>query len=61
VLANHSFAGGKPPSVGVDWVHLPETDPADYQLVTRDLVDPEHPWRHDPDKLARSVMEFVNP
>lgn len=28
-----------------------------YQIITADLVDEENPWRHDPRKLARKVME----
>jgi hypothetical protein len=28
-------------------------------LVTRDLVDRQYPWRHDPAKLARALMECL--
>jgi hypothetical protein len=31
----------------------------DYRLVTRELVDHQHPWRHDPTRLAAALMEFV--
>jgi hypothetical protein len=27
------------------------------RLVTSDLIDVEHPWRHDSRKLARAVMD----
>ncbi len=30
----------------------------DYQVVSVDLIDPQQPWRHDPHKLARNLMEF---
>jgi uncharacterized cofD-like protein len=30
----------------------------DYQVVSADLIDPQKPWRHDPQKLARSLMNF---
>jgi uncharacterized cofD-like protein len=29
---------------------------ADHQILAVDLIDPEHPWRHDPHKLARALM-----
>ena len=60
VLANESFSGVKPPGDDVDWTHLPDPKSVDYTLVTGDLVDSQHPWRHDPAKLAQALMEFVN-
>jgi uncharacterized cofD-like protein len=30
----------------------------DHQVVSADLIDPQKPWRHDPQKLARSLMDF---
>jgi len=29
------------------------------QIVTEDLIDPEHPWRHDPRKLARALTAIL--
>jgi hypothetical protein len=29
-----------------------------YRLWTADLVDAEKPWRHDPKKLAQSLLEI---
>ncbi len=59
VLANHTFAGNPPPGAGVDWTRLPGRKPEGYELVTRDLVDRQYPWRHDPAKLADALMELL--
>jgi uncharacterized cofD-like protein len=59
VLANHTFSASRPPGAGADWVHLPQPETVDYELITRDLVDYRYPWRHDSVKLAEAVMEFV--
>jgi hypothetical protein len=38
----------------------PEVPPdAQYRVVTEDLVDVAHPWRHDSDKLARALLRLV--
>jgi uncharacterized cofD-like protein len=29
-----------------------------YQVVSADLIDSQKPWRHDPQKLARHLMDF---
>ncbi|HEX9118390.1 MAG TPA: gluconeogenesis factor YvcK family protein [Anaerolineae bacterium] len=60
VLANNTFRLDRPPGGGADFVRLPGRGAAiDYELMAKDLVDGEYPWRHDPDKLARAVLEFV--
>ncbi len=59
VLANHTFTGQRPPGAGVDWVGLPRPQSVDYRLVTRDLVDAQYPWRHDPAKLAQALLEIM--
>jgi uncharacterized cofD-like protein len=59
VIANHTFLAQKPPGDGVDWVRLPAPGTVDYHLVTKDLVDRRHPWRHDPGKLAQVLLELV--
>lgn len=58
VLANSTFTGHRAPGVGVDWVRLPAAAP-DYLLHAGDLVDAHHPWRHDPAKLARALMDLI--
>lgn len=32
---------------------------ASYEVITADLVDPSHPWRHDSDKLARALLGLI--
>ncbi len=58
VLANQTFPGNRPPNA--EWVRLPAPETVDYQLITRDLVDRQYPWRHDSAKLAAALMEFVS-
>ncbi len=59
VLANNTFGPTPPPGAGVDWVRLPASAPVDYQLITRDLSNPQYPWRHDSRKLAQSLIELI--
>jgi uncharacterized cofD-like protein len=59
VLANHTFGDSPPPGEGVDWTRLPKARPVDYELVTRDLVDRQYPWRHAPAKLAEALIECI--
>ncbi|MDQ1300678.1 MAG: hypothetical protein QG637_598, partial [Chloroflexota bacterium] len=60
ILANHTFIGPAPPGTGVQWVRPPEHESRNYQLVMRDLVDRQYPWRHDPAKLAQALLELIN-
>lgn len=59
VLANIPLDGQIPPGVGVDWVRPGKGRPRDYQLLLRDLVDVQRPWRHDPDKLAQALLALI--
>ena len=59
VVANRTFIGSRPPGAGVDWVRLPAPESVDYQLLARDLVDRQYPWRHDSRKLAQALMEAI--
>jgi uncharacterized cofD-like protein len=34
--------------------------PEQVRMVTADLVDEAHPWRHDSDKLARALIDLAN-
>jgi len=60
VLANNTFIGSAPPGIGVQWVRPPEHEAKDYRLVTRDLMDRQYPWRHDPAKLAQALLELID-
>jgi len=60
VLANNTFIGPAPPGIGVQWVRPPEHEAKDYRLVTRDLMDRQYPWRHDPAKLAQALLELID-
>lgn len=41
-----------------DWVKL-EGEPRGYPLYGADLVDEQHPWRHDSEKLARTLIDLL--
>ena len=41
-----------------DWVEIGEELSDDRRLYTADLLDREHPWRHDADVLARTIMNL---
>jgi uncharacterized cofD-like protein len=44
---------------GTDWVQL--DDALDnVSLYAADLVDVEHPWRHDSEKLSRALIDLLN-
>ncbi len=59
VLANDNLAVDFDAPPGVELVP-PEFPPnAGYRVLTADLVDPAHPWRHDSDKLARMLLDLV--
>lgn len=42
-----------------DWVKLEENVPGRYSLYGTDLLDGSHPWRHDSDKLARTLIDLL--
>jgi len=56
VLANDNTEVPKPANWNAEMVK-PTADNT-YRLRTADLVDPEKPWRHDPAKLARCIMNI---
>jgi uncharacterized cofD-like protein len=59
VLANHNIDVALESAPGVELV-APEL-PADegYRVVTADLVDELHPWRHDSGKLADALLRLL--
>jgi uncharacterized cofD-like protein len=54
-------------NLGVKIDAPPETEPvvidlqsgAGYHVITTDMVDPIHPWRHDSDKLAQALLRLL--
>jgi uncharacterized cofD-like protein len=36
----------------------PKTKPYQYQVIGADVIDEQHPWRHDPSKLADQLMTW---
>jgi len=58
VLANSQLDVIVPEEWSVEMVR-PVSD-AGYRLWTDDLVDPAKPWRHDPRKLAKGVMDIYS-
>jgi hypothetical protein len=59
VLANDNLDVDFESPSGVELV-APEVSPdAAYRVVTADLVDRLHPWRHDSRKLARALLRFL--
>lgn len=43
---------------GVQWVELDESLQRDPRIYHADLVDLEHPWRHDAKKLAQALIDL---
>ncbi len=57
VLANDHFPDQAVLPPGIQWVRPPEERRSlPYRLFTADLVDPAHPLRHDPHKVAAAIM-----
>jgi uncharacterized cofD-like protein len=42
------------------WVHTDEKTLADARVRCENLVDASYPWRHDPSKLARTLIEILD-
>jgi uncharacterized cofD-like protein len=59
VLANDNLAVDFEAPSGVELVQPKVSPDAQYRVVTEDLVDVAHPWRHDSGKLARALLRLV--
>jgi 2-phospho-L-lactate transferase/gluconeogenesis factor (CofD/UPF0052 family) len=59
VVANSNLIPGKTPGGGAEWVLPPQTEGVDYPLLLADLADNQYPWRHDPAKLAQTLMTLI--
>jgi uncharacterized cofD-like protein len=56
VVINNNYNGQLP--AGIQWVKmLPDTE-SEYPIYQTDLLDQSQPWRHDPTKLARAVIDL---
>ena len=56
VLVNDNFDVKLNPNT--ELVSLEHEAEGGFQVVSANLIDPQQPWRHDPQKLARSLMNF---
>lgn len=58
-LANDNYTLQAQPSPSTKWVTIPpQSEWGDFQIFSGDVVDAEHPWRHDSRKLAARLMEI---
>lgn len=57
VLCNDNYEPALPDESD-QWVRADEKSRSDARLYTSDLVDYEHPWRHDPTRLAKIIMDL---
>jgi uncharacterized cofD-like protein len=60
VLANDNFDYVDELPAPVEQTRLTTRDDPSYVVHTADLVDPDHPWRHDSDKLVRALMRLLD-
>lgn len=58
VLANDHIVPPHGVNAHLQPVALPATAPTAYTLLTADVIDEEHPWRHDSAKLAQVLMSI---
>jgi 2-phospho-L-lactate transferase/gluconeogenesis factor (CofD/UPF0052 family) len=56
MVINNRFDGKL--SHGVQWVKFESDLEQDFQVYATDLVDTEHPWRHDSLKLTSAIMDL---
>ena len=56
VLVNDNFDVKLNPTT--ELVPLDYDGEGGYQVISADLIDPQTPWRHEPQKLARHLMDF---
>lgn len=56
VLCNENYEGN--PGANSEWVRADEKTIKDSRSYCADLVDDEHPWRHDSIKLAQVLMDL---
>jgi uncharacterized cofD-like protein len=57
ILCNDNYEGEL--NTGTQWVRTDEKTLADSRARCSDLSDASHPWRHDSEKLARTLIEIL--
>jgi uncharacterized cofD-like protein len=58
ILCNDNYEGEL--NAGTQWVHTDEKTLADKRVYCSDLSDASTPWRHDSEKLARTLIEILD-
>jgi uncharacterized cofD-like protein len=58
VLANNNFTHPIPDLMALESVALKYPRDKNYAVITADVVDEQHPWRHDSTKLAHQLMTW---
>jgi hypothetical protein len=58
VLCNDDYDGQL--NEDSQWVRADEKTMEDSRVRCFDLVDDQHPWRHDSDKLAATLIEILD-
>jgi uncharacterized cofD-like protein len=58
ILCNENYTGEL--ASGSHWVRADEKTLADSRARCADLIDGDHPWRHDPYKLALALSEVLD-
>jgi 2-phospho-L-lactate transferase/gluconeogenesis factor (CofD/UPF0052 family) len=56
ILCNDNYSGEINPLS--QWVRADEKTLSDSRSYCADLVDDGHPWRHDSNKLAKTIMDI---
>ncbi len=56
VVSNNRWEGQLPK--GVDWVRADDDLDADHTIYQADLIDPDYPWRHSSQKLAKVLIDL---
>ncbi|HXF84603.1 MAG TPA: gluconeogenesis factor YvcK family protein [Anaerolineales bacterium] len=58
LLCNDHYEGQL--AEGTAWVRVDEKALADWRVQLADLTDEQHPWRHDPSKLAEALIKILD-
>jgi uncharacterized cofD-like protein len=56
VICNNHFEGNL--GADVDWVRMDMALLQRASVYCTDLIDPDHPWRHDSKRLAKTIMDL---